>query len=238
MNRLNQPHPAAHEGANDVRVDAPDWGRVAASLLADLSCIESNALRGDPHNGTSPGDAVYHGWVRPDGQAAIVVEDRPGLYRPLPQLIRHSPAGMAWGYSGNGPRDLARSLLADALGTCALCPVCTEVATRLKHTGPKGGGGSNQANATTTRPYAACSNHCDAGVLLLPHLAFTEQVVARLPQNITWSLLRVDILRWLAGPRQPAPHQAEAYGLASTEPAQCRARRRRTRLARTPGQRP
>lgn len=237
MNTSNQSHLAARHGTNDVHPDAPDWEHTATSLLTDLSYIGSSALPGDPRDDTSPYNAVYHGWVRPNGQAAIVVEDRPGLYRPLSQLIRHSPAGIAWGYNGNGPRDLARSLLADALGTYAFCPVCTEPAPRSKHARPIGSGESNQANAASTRRDAACPNHCDAGVLPLPHLAFTEQIVARLPQNTAWSLLRVEILRWLAGSLQPAPRPTEPSGPASTEPAPCRSRSRRTRPARTPGRR-
>jgi hypothetical protein len=35
----------------------------------------------------------------------------------LPHLVRHSPDGFNWGYLGSGPADLARSLLADCLGT-------------------------------------------------------------------------------------------------------------------------
>ena len=36
---------------------------------------------------------------------------------PLPHLLRHSPDGFNWGYRGGGAADLARSLLADCLGT-------------------------------------------------------------------------------------------------------------------------
>jgi hypothetical protein len=35
----------------------------------------------------------------------------------LPHLVRHSPDSFNWGYLGGGPADLARSLLADCLGT-------------------------------------------------------------------------------------------------------------------------
>jgi len=35
----------------------------------------------------------------------------------LPHLVRHSPDGFNWGYLGSGPADLARSILADCLGT-------------------------------------------------------------------------------------------------------------------------
>ena len=35
---------------------------------------------------------------------------------PLRHIVRHSPTGMEWGYSGSGPADLALSLLTDACG--------------------------------------------------------------------------------------------------------------------------
>ena len=31
-------------------------------------------------------------------------------------IVRHSPTGMAWGYGGSGPADLALSLLTEVIG--------------------------------------------------------------------------------------------------------------------------
>jgi len=46
-----------------------------------------------------------------------VVRIRNGRQEPLRHLVRHSPTGFEWGYGGSGPADLARSIIADALGT-------------------------------------------------------------------------------------------------------------------------
>lgn len=40
-----------------------------------------------------------------------------GRGRPLKHHCRHSPDGFQWGYGGSGPADLARSILADVLGS-------------------------------------------------------------------------------------------------------------------------
>lgn len=53
--------------------------------------------------------------IRRDGEAVALVEGD-GPTRPLPHVIHHSPAGVEWGYGGSGPADLARSILADAVG--------------------------------------------------------------------------------------------------------------------------
>ena len=34
----------------------------------------------------------------------------------LPHIVKHSPTGLAWGYGGSGPADLALSILADHFG--------------------------------------------------------------------------------------------------------------------------
>ena len=231
MDALNHLHPTASDRADDVRADPPDWGRIAASLLAEPVGAGSGSRRDDPPGAPSPADAIYHGWWRPDGQAATIVEDRPGVFRPLPHLSCHSPAGMAWGYIGNGPRDLARSLLADALGGYSVCSICTEAATRPDHTGQAQNGDSSNQAIPITRPHTACPNRCDSGVLPLPYLPFTEQIVVGLPLNTAWSLPRIDILRWLAGPRHLAPPPIEPYGGTPTGPAQPGTRRQRTRPA-------
>jgi hypothetical protein len=215
--------PTAWDGAARIRPGSPDWGHVAASLLGHPSCPETGALRSSPRDGVPPGDAVYHGWWKPNGQAAVIVEDQPSLYRPLPHFIRHSPAGMAWGFDGNGPRDLARSLLADTLGNCVFCTACTGPVSGPNNTRPPWSGSDYAAISATGQP-VICSNHCDAGLLPLPYLRFTDQIVAHLPPEIAWSLRRSDILHWLTNPPLQ-PH--EPSGPASPEPApQCETRAR------------
>lgn len=74
--------------------------------------------------------AVYYGMQHPDARPGgfVLVGDRPdlpGVGVPLHHWVKHSPDGFAWGYGGSGPADLARSLLADALGGRAICGECT-----------------------------------------------------------------------------------------------------------------
>ncbi len=58
---------------------------------------------------------LYRG--EPTGEVRVVyLSDRPRGSRPLRHIVLHSPAGMAWGYEGSGPADLARSILCDVLG--------------------------------------------------------------------------------------------------------------------------
>jgi len=57
----------------------------------------------------------YAGTRTPDG--SVVVRIRNGVQEPLRHLVHHSPTGFEWGYGGSGPADLARSIIADALGT-------------------------------------------------------------------------------------------------------------------------
>jgi hypothetical protein len=238
MTALRHLHSPARDGSADVRTSSPDWAGIAATLLADLPPAAPNASHDDPPDGTSPSDVVYRGWWRPNGHAAVVIEDPPGTYRALPHLIRHSPAGMAWGYDGNGPRDLARSLLADTLGKHATCPSCTRPSTPPNGTRPSQNG-SGHAVAPTVGQFTDCPNHCDAGVLPLPHLDFTEHVIAHLPQEHAWSLRRTDILRWLMSP-QHWPPQPSGFSDPPLPAAALRcgtpARSRHTRQARSHSQ--
>ena len=58
----------------------------------------------------------YAGARGPDGSVKVVAI-RNGRQEPLRHLVHHSPTGFEWGYGGSGPADLARSIIADALGT-------------------------------------------------------------------------------------------------------------------------
>lgn len=74
----------------------------------------------------SSGEEIYHGHAPETGGPGLVtVETTAGeALGPLAHQVRHSPTGFAWGYGGSGPADLARSLLAAALGDNARCPDC------------------------------------------------------------------------------------------------------------------
>jgi hypothetical protein len=98
------------------------------------------------------GGTTYRGLMREDGNCAIAVEDehghRVGTVRHLP---KHSPTGMNWGYAGAGPADTARSLLIEALGNDAICPLCAGTS-RVVYVRDETGG---TAPGGTVRPAAA-----------------------------------------------------------------------------------
>ena len=67
----------------------------------------------------------YHAARYASGKVKIIAHDKEtGDRYDLPHIKRHSPGGFEWGYAGSGPADLARSLLIDALGPAAACPLC------------------------------------------------------------------------------------------------------------------
>jgi hypothetical protein len=72
---------------------------------------------------------AYQGIRTAGGSASVfVVEDQPGsgtLSIPLRHVVKHSPDGFEWGYTGSGPAELARCILIDALGAEAKCRTCS-----------------------------------------------------------------------------------------------------------------
>jgi hypothetical protein len=62
-------------------------------------------------------EGAYVGTHADDHNAhiTITITDADGT-RPLYHHVYHSPTGYSWGYSGDGPHDLARSILYDRLG--------------------------------------------------------------------------------------------------------------------------
>jgi hypothetical protein len=149
-----------------------------------------------PADLTTDVQAVYHGWPRPDGTTAVVIESPPGNYKPLPHQIRHSPTGFNCGYNGNGPRDLALSLLTDALFTFSSKDVLATPPAD-KHAQAHDSISSNAAPINST--VAPATGRCDSRPPPLPYLRFAEQMVAQLPQDKEWTLSRQEITRWLTG---------------------------------------
>ena len=49
-------------------------------------------------------------------KAQVTITDVEGT-RPVYHHVGHSPTGYSWGYGGDGPHDLARSILYDRLGS-------------------------------------------------------------------------------------------------------------------------
>lgn len=58
---------------------------------------------------------VYSGHLLKTGPV-VTVGYPCGHHLQLPHISYHSPSGMAWGYMGSGPSDLARSILFDYAG--------------------------------------------------------------------------------------------------------------------------
>lgn len=64
------------------------------------------------------GSKTYAGYPsspRVLGDVAVFVATEDGPRYQLPHIVKHSPTGFEWGYSGSGPDDLAYSILMDHL---------------------------------------------------------------------------------------------------------------------------
>jgi Family of unknown function (DUF6166) len=61
-------------------------------------------------------NGIYVGTKRDRVNSVEIITPDHTHARTLYHYVQHSPAGFAWGYTGDGPHDLARSLLADRLG--------------------------------------------------------------------------------------------------------------------------
>ncbi|WP_432705662.1 DUF6166 domain-containing protein [Actinoallomurus iriomotensis] len=169
------------------------------TLSADIPQRPGDQLSADRTTPEIDVHAVYHGWPRPDGTIAVVIESPAGNYKPLPHQIRHSPAGFNCGYNGNGPRDLALSLLTDVLFTST-----QEGRLHAPSHGQRNGFAPSAAppeNSTATLE----PGRCDIRPQHLPYLYFAEQIVAQLPPDKAWSLSRQEITRWLASEDRRSP---------------------------------
>jgi len=102
----------------------------------------------------------------------LVYEDDHAPYR-LRHMIVHSPSGMARGFSGSGPADLALSILADYLGEAAQVPAHE----RYDH--------AIAEEIQQTRAWAR-------------HQEFKRQFIAPLDQGAGWTLTDAEVRDWLA----------------------------------------
>lgn len=135
-------------------------------------------------------EAVYHGCEEPDGRITVVVERPHGAFYPLPHVLRHSPAGFNYGYNGNGPRDLALSILNDALMSLSASRSDAQCPPRRESIPPPSTPGVRLPEGASQDP---------------PYLRFTEEVIAHLPTRKAWALRRSDVLRWLSTSNYPKP---------------------------------
>ncbi len=106
----------------------------------------------------------------PNGPVIVYEDDCPP-YR-LPQMIVHSPSGMAWGYSGSGAADLSLSILADYLGEADTIPPHE----RYDHA------------------IARQIGHTRAWML---HQEFKRRFIASLDQGAGWTITGEQIVAWL-----------------------------------------
>jgi len=150
---------------------------------------------------------VYRGYRRQPFEQVIVVESEDGeLIGAIQHVPQHSHTGMNWGYAGAGPRDTARSLLIDVLGSDAICPVCK--GTRRVVYVAEGDGYRAEPFDPARHP---CSKRgwpcgCSGGYKHLPVGAFADQFVIHWGDE--WVMSRASILAWLA-------RQAETHDMAA-----------------------
>jgi hypothetical protein len=150
---------------------------------------------------------IYRG--HPDGETVTI--ERTGaqpltVIERLPHIVKHSPTGMGWGYSGSGPADLARSLLIHALGDDARCTVCDGSNNVVHDTATHSDVPAQRADemrrvdehlaAARFSPPMPCLA-CEGGWALPPatYQRFKFNVIAGLPQA-GWTLTRADVLAW------------------------------------------
>src|SRR5579875_3621161 len=125
----------------------------------------------------------YRGIFDDRGRPQIVVVDQNGG-RLLRHHVRHSPMGLFWGYSGSGPAEAARCILADALG--------------LEPLGDK-----------TPPPFPF--NTTSIPEIDRIYQAFKDNVIARLPKDKEWTLPLTRVQAFLEDhpPRRVCPIHRE-----------------------------
>lgn len=95
--------------AREVGYGAVCWGKVLAEQTAAEQKAQANI---------EIWTSILNGYAGARGENGEikVVRIRNGRQEPLRHLVLHSPSGFEWGYSGSGPTDLARSIIADVTG--------------------------------------------------------------------------------------------------------------------------
>jgi len=128
---------------------------------------------------------TYRGYTDQDDAgpepAILVYEDGRPAYK-LRHLIVHSPSGMAWGFGGSGPADLALAILADHVGEA----------------------GAISAHERYDHDIAVEIQHTRAWTL---HQDFKWRFIAPLDQGAGWAISGEQIAAWLA-PRLPEIERA------------------------------
>jgi hypothetical protein len=145
-------------------------------------------------------DVVYPGVAWPAGGRRVILIETPGgqLLGAVRHIIRHSPAGLNWGYGGSGPADTARSLLIDALGDAARCPQCDGTRRLVLAEGSMGPERPYDPGTDTgidPERLFECYACDDGGWRRLPYQDFKSEYVAGWKDD--WVISRAAILAWL-----------------------------------------
>jgi hypothetical protein len=155
---------------------------------------------------TESAAVIYRGYGNDNAAGGrLVMIEVNGETCPLPHQAKHSPSGMSWGYHGSGPADLARSLLIDALGDDARCPVCdgtgqvvydVEAVADVPARFAMDCFGDGSAQGRFSEVMGCC--HCEDGCVVRPSLyqPFKRDVIAKLPED-GWELPRSEVLEWI-----------------------------------------
>lgn len=173
-------------------------------------------------------DVLYVGHRDTRGNGTVAIETLAG--EPLgdlpnvPKGRERWPGSVEWGYGGEGPHDLTRSLLLHALGNAAVCHTCGGTGgmrVRSDPTAPEGYVIETYARGDEPPGDARvlCPNHtgCEYGMTTLPIHEFVEAYVRHWPTHgagIQWRLTRREILTWLAA--QTGPLAAGDEGLPAS----------------------
>jgi hypothetical protein len=141
-------------------------------------------------------EVVYHG--QHTGRGGIVHLETPDgqVLGQLPHVIRYSPTGLNWGYTGSGPADCARSILLHALGDDALCGTCAGTTTVVHDPRTDQYRPSDPARATghDTELVSRCWD-CLDGHRPVPYQRFMADLVAHWLAE--WRISRSEVLAWL-----------------------------------------
>lgn len=143
-------------------------------------------------------DLVFHGVALGNGETVVLVEEPDGrIVGSVLHVVRHSPTGLAWGYTGSGAADTARCVLLAALPD-ALCGRC----------GATGRIVLDDEDTDGTRPFdprrddaeaAIGCPDCDGDLMAaVPYQDFKFAVVAGWDER-EWRMTRAEILTWLIG---------------------------------------
>jgi hypothetical protein len=144
-------------------------------------------------------DLIYHGYRPQDGAgAALIAIETPdgaqvGVVR---HVVKHSPSGLSWGYSGSGPADCARSILIAAIGEDqALCLACGGTR-RVVYDPTTDDFRPYVPGADADADYASTCGDCDDGYRQLPYQQFKFDVVAGWGDE--WRMPLAEVVAWLS----------------------------------------